>query len=250
MVNRPPRSVFDFDSFMETAKPILKDGRKIAKQKVKQAKKAAQPEPEKVKGNKVKKLLFLAGLIGVVRVIARRLMDAPSKSNWQPAYTPAPAPRPAAPQAAQSAPGPEPDDTGGASPDEALSDAVAEPHDDTTPDAPVELVEVESPEEPRKPDPLTDPLEEVSQFAEPAPVADALADEVTEAPYGPDSAAPGPSGESPGPTYTVKGNKKSMIFHTAESPSYERTKAQVWFTDETTAESAGFRHWKADKPQD
>ena len=36
------------------------------------------------------------------------------------------------------------DDSGGASPDEAIADAVEEPHEVTTPDDPAEVVDVES----------------------------------------------------------------------------------------------------------
>lgn len=67
-------------------------------------------------------------------------------------------------------------------------------------------------------------------------------------PYGAGSirvpaAADGPSG------YTVKGNEDSMLYHTAESPSYEQTIAEIWFRDIETAEKAGFARWDSGKSQ-
>ncbi|TWP35571.1 30S ribosomal protein S16 [Leekyejoonella antrihumi] len=59
--------------------------------------------------------------------------------------------------------------------------------------------------------------------------------------YGPDSAAPLADGASPDPkTFTVKGNKDSMKFHTTESQWYESTVAEVWFKSAEAAEAAGF----------
>jgi len=49
--------------------------------------------------------------------------------------------------------------------------------------------------------------------------------------------------------YTVKGNEDSMLYHTAESPSYQRTIAEVWFRDVETAENAGFHRWDSGKSQ-
>lgn len=40
--------------------------------------------------------------------------------------------------------------------------------------------------------------------------------------------------------YTIKGNEQSMLFHTPDSPSYGRTRPQVWFRTEADAERAGF----------
>lgn len=47
-------------------------------------------------------------------------------------------------------------------------------------------------------------------------------------------------GSEPPAGFTVKGNERSMKYHTAESGGYERTIADVWFTDEAAAEAAGF----------
>ena len=71
---------------------------------------------------------------------------------------------------------------------------------------------------------------------------------VDEAPYGDGSArvavgAAAPSG------WLVKGNEDSMLYHTPESPSYERTVAELWFRDEYTARAAGFNRWDSGKSQ-
>ena len=34
-----------------------------------------------------------------------------------------------------------------------------------------------------------------------------------------------------------------MLFHTADSPTYSDTGAEVWFRDEEAAEAAGFERW-------
>lgn len=58
-------------------------------------------------------------------------------------------------------------------------------------------------------------------------------------------AVPGPDGEAPGPEYTIKGNADSMLYHTPASPSYERTRAEVWFRSADEAVAAGFKEWQA-----
>ncbi|MDT5130160.1 MAG: putative rane protein ArfC [Mycobacterium sp.] len=72
---------------------------------------------------------------------------------------------------------------------------------------------------------------------------------VEEPPYGEGSlrlavaSADAPSG------YTIKGNEDSMLYHSAESPTYKRTVAEVWFRDVETAEAAGFNRWDSGKSQ-
>ncbi len=58
-------------------------------------------------------------------------------------------------------------------------------------------------------------------------------------------AVPGPDGEAPAPEFTVKGNAESMLFHTPDSPHYERTRAEVWFRTADEAVAAGFTEWRA-----
>jgi len=60
----------------------------------------------------------------------------------------------------------------------------------------------------------------------------------------PGSALPLDGGAAPTAEHTVKGNAQSMLFHTAESPYFRRTKAEVWFTSTADAEAAGFSNWK------
>jgi uncharacterized membrane protein ArfC len=51
------------------------------------------------------------------------------------------------------------------------------------------------------------------------------------------------------PGYTIKGNEDSMLYHSPESPTFERTVAEVWFRDVATAEAAGFNRWDSGKSQ-
>jgi len=61
-------------------------------------------------------------------------------------------------------------------------------------------------------------------------------------PYGEGSAATLPDGSAP-EGHPIKGNANSMLYHPSTSPYYARTKAEVWFRDEESAEAAGFRRW-------
>lgn len=60
--------------------------------------------------------------------------------------------------------------------------------------------------------------------------------------YGPGSAQPLEDGSGPA-GWEVKGNSGSMLFHTADSPSYDAVRAEVWFESEEAARNAGFAHW-------
>ncbi|TCO14871.1 large subunit ribosomal protein L17 [Kribbella steppae] len=53
------------------------------------------------------------------------------------------------------------------------------------------------------------------------------------------SAAPNADGSAPA-GFVIKGNENSMKYHTAESPWYDQTEAEVWFKEEADAEAAGF----------
>ena len=55
-----------------------------------------------------------------------------------------------------------------------------------------------------------------------------------------DSAEPLEDGSSPSAEFVVKGNRDSMKYHTVDSPYYEATVAEVWFTTPEAAEAAGF----------
>lgn len=60
--------------------------------------------------------------------------------------------------------------------------------------------------------------------------------------FGRGSAEPGADGSGPS-GWAIKGNEDSRLFHTEDSPSYKRTRAEVWFEDEDTARKAGFTKW-------
>ncbi|MFX4272720.1 hypothetical protein ACQBAR_06010 [Propionibacteriaceae bacterium Y1685] len=47
-------------------------------------------------------------------------------------------------------------------------------------------------------------------------------------------------GAKPPSGFTIKGNERSMKYHTSESPAYERTISDVWFNSEEAAEANGF----------
>ncbi len=47
-------------------------------------------------------------------------------------------------------------------------------------------------------------------------------------------------GDTPPEAFTIKGNERSMKYHTAESAGYDRTMTDVWFSSEEAAEKAGF----------
>lgn len=80
--------------------------------------------------------------------------------------------------------------------------------------------------------------------AESSRSADTAADQdaARSAPYGEGSAAALADGSAP-EGFTIKGNADSMLYHTTDSPSYSRTKAEAWFRTEQDAERAGFAHW-------
>ena len=133
-----------------------------------------EPEP---KGGRLKKVLLLGGLLAIGGAIFSKLRAKKDESaGWQSTYTP-PAPAkpatPAKPAAAASPvtpatttvdPDADPlndpiddvtaddvvtvdppatDDVGGGAPGEAISDAVEEAHDATTPDEPAEIIDIE-----------------------------------------------------------------------------------------------------------
>lgn len=65
---------------------------------------------------------------------------------------------------------------------------------------------------------------------------------IVRGPYGNGSATPLPDGSVPA-GYPIKGNAGSMRYHTKDSPSYDDTKASVFFRTEGSALFAGFRPW-------
>jgi len=147
----------------DKAAPIVRKGRKLAKAKMREERERAaaalQPAVEAVanvptaarqaatrktkkkkkSGSVLKKLLVLAGLAAVGGFVARKLLGSSGGGNWQSSYTPTPAPS-HTPRHATAVEADE--DLAAATPDEAISDRAAEPHPDTTPDDPAEVVEL------------------------------------------------------------------------------------------------------------
>jgi len=72
----------------------------------------------------------------------------------------------------------------------------------------------------------------------PAPAEEEAAPAPTEEsqPFGDGSYA----GPNPPEGYTIKGNERSMKYHTPDAASYDRTTAEVWFNSEEAAQAAGF----------
>ncbi|RNL58535.1 hypothetical protein [Arthrobacter oryzae] len=82
--------------------------------------------------------------------------------------------------------------------------------------------------------PADQPAEPTVQPAEPAGHL------AVEQPYGEGSAAPAANGSGPD-GFSVKGDASSMTYHDESSPSFEETRAEVWFLSPAHAEAAGFR---------
>lgn len=139
--------------------------------------------------------------------------------------------------------------------DEVTVDVMAD--EDSAPEATPETIEavtdaggqVEKPveaetTEPEDVDDVTP--EEVEELADEAqddaPEGADLDSETQPGPYGVGSAQAGDDGSGP-EGWEIKGNANSMLFHTTASPYYGRTKAEVWFQDEASAEAAGFQRW-------
>jgi len=93
----------------------------------------------------------------------------------------------------------------------------------------------------KKAEPKADEPKAEAKVEEPNADAPAAPAAIADGGYGADSAAPLEDGASPDPkVFTVKGNKDSMKFHTADSRWYESTVAEVWFKTAEAAEAAGF----------
>ncbi|HSJ91250.1 MAG TPA: 50S ribosomal protein L4 [Ilumatobacter sp.] len=79
-----------------------------------------------------------------------------------------------------------------------------------------------------------------SQAGDDAPeVDDVDADAIEVEPYGAGSYV-ALAGDVQPEGFTIKGNADSMLYHTPDSPFYDRTGAEVWFATEAAAEAAGF----------
>jgi vacuolar-type H+-ATPase subunit H len=135
----------------EATEDVREDAAKRGKAAVAALK--GQVDPPKQK-HRVRKLLMVLGLGGVVAFVAKKMSDREPTTAWQSSYTPPPAPAagttttmPGTPEADDSGIGAHradetADDVGGASPDVAVADAAAEPHVATSPDNPVEEIDL------------------------------------------------------------------------------------------------------------
>jgi len=132
----------------EKAAPVIAAGAALAAERATAARDLADAkvaelkrEQPKKKG-KLKRFLLFAGIAGGVAAVAKKLQAGSQSDNWQSSYTPSPAPTPPTPPT-PAAPQAGADDTGGASPDEALSDAAETPHPVSTPEDPADVVDLE-----------------------------------------------------------------------------------------------------------
>jgi vacuolar-type H+-ATPase subunit H len=150
------------DRFTETVLPVItaalasvdeatEDVRDETKKRGKAVAAALKGEvqaPEKK--HRGRKLLVLLGLSGLGYAAFKKFGSKQPTTSWQSSYTPppAPAPTPAGGPVAGGGVGAHradeggPDDTAASDPGEAVSDAADAPHDATTPDNPVEEVDV------------------------------------------------------------------------------------------------------------
>lgn len=96
--------------------------------------------------HRVRNLLILLGLGGLVAFVVKKMGDRQPSTAWQSSYTPTPAGESTAAGGAHRADDASAeetsDDVGGASPDVAVADAAAAPHPATTPENPAETVHI------------------------------------------------------------------------------------------------------------
>jgi hypothetical protein len=157
------------------AAELAASGKELASAKLAEVK----GEPQKKKGGKLRKVLLFGSLAALAGFVVSKLRGNQQADNWQSSYTPPTSTTPPSSTTSSTtgsttgstsgvpttggthlAPGVGPDqpvgsddpmtaradvadDSAGASPDEALADAVEEPHEATTPDDPAEVVDVE-----------------------------------------------------------------------------------------------------------
>ena len=137
-------------------------GRQLAAAKVAEIRRQPQPEPKS--GGKLKLLLLLSGLLALGGVVFSKLRSKKG-DNWQSSYVPTPPPSQSEGTVSTATPtqdsedlapstamGGDPltdplvsttDDIGGGAPGEAMSDAVEEPVQPSTPEAPAEVIDID-----------------------------------------------------------------------------------------------------------
>jgi hypothetical protein len=133
----------------EKAAPVIAAGAAKAAERATAARDLADAKVAELKGEKpkkkgkVKRFVLFAGIAGGVAFVAKKLQGGGQSENWQSSYNPSPAPTPPPTPSAPQSGLEDSDDPGGASPDEALSDATEEAHPVSTPDDPAEVVDLE-----------------------------------------------------------------------------------------------------------
>ncbi|MGO1972603.1 MAG: sunset domain-containing protein [Propionibacteriaceae bacterium] len=163
----------------------------------------------------VKRIAIVAAVGGAAAFLAKKFLGS-QDSEWQAPrptnYTPTRAATPSTPASAPTSTPPRATDTADTS---APATAAGEPKDVTASE--------ESNWAPAADSPAAD-----TETAAPT--------EKVESPHGEGSYV----GQNPPEGFIFKGNERSMKYHGPDSPSYEGTKAEVWFTSEAAAEAAGF----------
>ena len=86
----------------------------------------------------------------------------------------------------------------------------------------------------------TEATEATTEATEATEVAVEESSSTADAPYGEGSHAPLEDPAEAPEGFPVKGNEDSKLYHTPESPHYDRTVAEVWFASPDAAEAAGF----------
>lgn len=149
---------------------------------------------------KLAAVLGIAALIGAIVVVVRAVLGS-NDDGWSPAEP--------------MTPGSNDEAEWGDNP--FADDVAAEPDVDTTV-------------------PATEAAAEDAMIAEGGPVAGDEAAQRVQTSYGEGAYV----GAEPPEGFTIKGNERSMKYHTTEAAGYDRTNADVWFNSEAAAQAAGF----------
>lgn len=221
----------------ELTKKAKKAARKAEKKALATQRKIEKKIARKQKGRPVLKGLGLAALIGAI-VIAVRQFLSPKDDGWTPQQPSAPY-TPRNVMTEEAAGGPVVEDAQVA--DDVDPDITDEELDNLT------VADVfDVPAEGETAADLT--VGDVFGVSDDEPAVEATTEEVDSAAdetakdasdpfrYGEGSYV----GDTPPEAFTIKGNERSMKYHTAESAGYDRTMTDVWFSSEEAAEKAGF----------
>ena len=199
----------------------IEDGKKAIRGSVDDASKSARKAVEKATGKQAQKksratktltgIALVSAIAAIAYVAFKKFFTDPAQSDPWKAY------EPASPFAK-----PEP----AANPAEETSDFPEEPATES-------LDQSDPVDEPAVTDAVSPTEGESGEVTEEIPAVDGGAQK--------ESAGAGSYvGEDPPEGFTIKGNERSMKYHTPTSGGYDRTIAEVWFSSEEAAEKAGF----------